>query len=140
MKLYTIGYQGRTIEEVVNLLWDYDIRVLIDVRHKPRSRIKDLSEKPLKKRLEGEGLAYACLYELGVPSDARRDLCVEEIKQYYDGILSSNEGVLRLINLLIDEGVAAALLCFERDYHQCHRQWIAEKLQQMNPDLKVVHL
>ena len=52
--LYTIGYEGRKIDEFVVNLKSSHVKMLIDVRELPLSRKKGFSKNKLKEKLEKE--------------------------------------------------------------------------------------
>ena len=70
-KLYTIGYEGRDIDEFVSLLKDNRITRLIDVREIPFSRKKGFSKSRLNERLQNENIDYVHIKALGSPSEIR---------------------------------------------------------------------
>lgn len=52
---YTIGYEGRELDEFVARLREQRIQVLIDIREKPASRKPGFSKTPLREALEEAG-------------------------------------------------------------------------------------
>ncbi len=70
-KLFTIGYEGRDIDEFVSLLKDNGITRLIDVREIPFSRKKGFSKSRLNERLQNENIDYVHIKALGSPSEIR---------------------------------------------------------------------
>lgn len=64
--IYTVGYSGRSPEELIELLKRHGIRVLVDVRHGKRAR-KGFSPADLMKRLEEHSIVYTSMPFLGVP-------------------------------------------------------------------------
>lgn len=134
--LYTLGYQKRTQEEIMEILWDFRIPVLLDIRLNPQSRIKGMSKNQLKQALEEINCTYICLSELGIPDMWKK---LNFRITYEEQILDTSLGILELI-LLILRVSEVCLLCLERDYRKCHRLWIAERLQKIEPELTIVHL
>jgi len=55
--IYTVGYRGRSPEELIELLKRHGVKVLVDVRHGKRAR-KGFSAADLRKRLEEHSIAY----------------------------------------------------------------------------------
>ncbi len=56
--LYTIGYEGRSLEELIACLKTSNISVVLDVREIPISRKMCFSKSKLKSKLEDEELGY----------------------------------------------------------------------------------
>jgi hypothetical protein len=57
--IYTIGYGGRPISDFIDLLRQYGIRRLVDIRSLPTSRFRpDYRKAALQAHLEGAGIEY----------------------------------------------------------------------------------
>ena len=69
--LYTIGYEGISLEEYLNKLILNDIKVLCDVRKNSVSMKYGFSKVQLQKACEGVGIKYVHIPELGIDSDKR---------------------------------------------------------------------
>lgn len=72
--LLTVGYEGRTAEEVAATLQAARVTVLVGVRLTPVSRKPGLSRRRLSERLDGEGIRYVHMPGLGNPRDNRAPL------------------------------------------------------------------
>src|SRR6185503_10922744 len=65
---FTIGYTGKKTEEILDLLKQYGIRTLVDIRQNPVSMYRpELSKSNLSRLLEQNDFCYAHVPELGVP-------------------------------------------------------------------------
>ena len=64
-KIYTIGYQGKSIDELIEILRKYNINHLVDVRSLPRSRLNDFNKEELKESLFYKSIYYKHKPELG---------------------------------------------------------------------------
>lgn len=131
--IYTIGYEGISIDEYLRRLIKADIDILIDVRKNPKSMKFDFNHKKLADYLSKVSIQYMGLPELGIPSDLRIDLTSEIAYQklfaYYDSnILPFQLDKVCQIASLIQAGHKVALACYEKDIHHCHRYRIAKKL------------
>ena len=73
-EIFTIGYEGRGVEEFISQLKHFHITRLIDVREIPLSRKKGFSKSALKERLEAEKIEYLHFKSLGSPSSIRNKL------------------------------------------------------------------
>jgi hypothetical protein len=69
---FTVGYTGRSLQEILDAIVTVEARSLIDIRHIPVSMYRpELSKKNLQKAVEERGLAYVHARELGVPREIR---------------------------------------------------------------------
>lgn len=131
--LYTIGYEGVSLEEYLNKLIKYDIKVLCDVRKNPLSMKFGFSKHQLKSACESLGIEYIHIPELGIESDKRQQL---NCQADYDNLfVSYRKEVLdntklyqeKILNLLKDKH-RVALTCFEANICQCHRKDLSESV------------
>ena len=72
--LFTIGYEGKSIEKYVTELIKEDIKLLCDIRKNPLSMKFGFSKNQLKGILEGVGIEYVHIPGLGIDSDKRQEL------------------------------------------------------------------
>ena len=137
MRIAGIGYQGRTIDQVIERLRAASIATLIDVRELPWSRRAEFGQKKLAERLGHEGLRYVHLRSAGNPRENRKSgAASEEILVRYREHLARTPGVLEEI-LSEARGERVALLCYEADVKQCHRSVLLEALATLHPELVV---
>ncbi len=136
--IYTIGYEGYTIEKFVKKLKDSNIQQLIDVREIALSRKNGFSKSILKLELNKVRIKYEHLEKLGSPRDIRHKLkdskmSLEDYKIFFEEYKKhiNDEDVMQ--NISVIEGLAkrrkSVIMCFERDYKICHRSIIAEELK-----------
>lgn len=131
--VYTIGYEGKTIEQFVNRLKNIDVQQLIDVRELALSRKNGFAKSALKKTLNDNGILYRHLPELGSPSQIRHKLWQEgdyaQFFKEYASVLEREESRKALADL---EDLAhirrTVIMCFEYDVDKCHRKIIKEHL------------
>ncbi len=130
--VYTIGYEGTDIRRFVATLVAANIKVLADVRALAISRKKGFSKNGLRSALEDAGIEYQHFVELGDPKSGRqaaRDGKINLFKKIYKAHLKTKEAQLALMNLgTLATNSATCLMCFERDPNVCHRNIIAEQL------------
>ena len=142
---YTVGYEGRGIEDFVEELVGSDIEVLVDVREIPASRKPGFSKSRLSERVAGEGIEYIHIRSLGSPRESRKKLRAggdfeSFSREYADHLECNMEEVESLLDLILS-GRRAALMCFEKDHTQCHRTILAQELLSGSVgDLRVFHL
>lgn len=128
--LFTIGYEGISLEEYLNRLIKNDVKVLLDVRHNPLSMKYGFSKNQLKKFTENLGIQYLHFPETGIPSERRQALITQ---RDYDNLFETyrKESLTKtattqthILDLLIQHK-RIALTCFEANICQCHRKHLA---------------
>jgi len=133
--LFTIGYEGLTLEKYINQLIYNDIRILCDVRKNAYSQKYGFSKKTLKAACEGVGISYLHIPDFGIESGKRQNLHSQSdydalFDVYDESVLKDNEQAISSIKNLLQKDKRLALTCFEKDPHQCHRSRIAKRLMQ----------
>lgn len=71
--IYTIGYEGRAIDEFIAMLAAEQIERVIDVRDLPLSRRRGFSKTPLGEALRGAGIEYVHMKSAGNPYRKEKD-------------------------------------------------------------------
>ena len=144
--LYTIGYEGVTLEEYLNKLILNDVKMLCDVRRNPLSMKYGFSKSQLKAACEGIGIAYLHLPEVGIASDLRQNLETQKdydalfVRYQQECLVNTKSTQVQIFNLL-KEHQRVALTCFEADICQCHRKPLAESIAELDGfDFQVKHL
>jgi uncharacterized protein (DUF488 family) len=131
--VYTIGYQGTTIDNFVAKLAAVGIHTLVDVRELPLSRKKGFSKRSLQERLAAAGLSYVHMADLGTPSKGREAARSGRVKKFRQIYLSHFRGraAQQAFKSLIDLGRtrSVCMMCFEREPVDCHRSIIAERIK-----------
>ena len=135
-RLFTIGYEGRTLESYLNLLIREGATLLCDVRRNAISRKYGFSKTTLARACSGVGIRYEHLPELGIDSRRRRGLKTEAdfknlFKTYKQTILPNQGDALGKIHAWLRSGESVALMCFELDAGQCHRHCVANALEEI---------
>src|SRR5665648_290504 len=72
MNLFTIGYEGRTADELPGSVAASGITTVVDVRDLPLSRKRGFSKTALASLLAGSGVGYVHERRLGNPTPLRR--------------------------------------------------------------------
>jgi len=132
-ELFTIGYEGRSVEAYFNLLIKNDIHVLCDIRKNSISMKYGFSKSQLSRIAEKMGIIYVHIPQLGIDSSKRQDLKTEDdyrrlFTEYRQEILPQQAHFLNIIYRLIKDNKRVALTCFEADYKSCHRSEVANAL------------
>jgi hypothetical protein len=142
--LFTIGYEGISLEEYLNRLIKNDVKVLVDVRNNPLSQKYGFSKGLLSACCNKLGIEYVHYAEVGIQSEERKAL---ENQSDYDSLFESYRkntlprtvATQRQILSLLVQKQRIALTCFESDICQCHRKHLSEaitKLPDWNYELK----
>ena len=125
MTIYTIGYEGATVDAFLAALTAAGVRRVIDVRALPLSRRPGFSKSSLAAALSEVGIDYVHLKPLGTPKpgrDAAKKGDVATLTAVYEGQLALPEAQLAAARMLeLADERPSALLCFERDPCHCHR-------------------
>jgi len=136
----TVGYEGRTAGELVDLMQRSGVTLLVDVRLTPISRKPGLSKTKLGDALREAGIEYLHMPTLGNPQDNREGYrqaeasAVARFRSLMRGA-AARHALDGLAARIADESVA--LLCFERDHATCHRSLVIEALRQRTDELTV---
>ena len=132
MKLFTIGYEGATVNEVITALTAAGVKRLIDIRAVPLSRRPGFSKNVLAANLAEAGIAYTLLKPLGTPPagrEAARKKNLTRLREVYLGQLETTEAIAATAELLtLAAAEPCCLLCFERNPQECHRSILVEEL------------
>lgn len=130
--LFTIGYEGKTVDEFLAKLSAAGVELLIDVRAVAASRRPGFSKTALSGALAERGIGYLHLRALGTPKagrEAARKGRIAEMRAIYEGQLETPEAELAMEQALeAARKMRVALLCFEAKAADCHRAMVAERL------------
>jgi uncharacterized protein (DUF488 family) len=141
MRIFTIGYEGSFVEELIAALQKAGVERIIDVRAVPLSRKPGFSKNILKASLAEAGIDYVHLKPLGTPADGRaaaRAGRQSDLERIYAAQLDLPEAIVAAEQMReLAEAKPSALLCFEREPAQCHRSLL---LAATAPDAEVTHL
>ena len=135
--LYTIGYEGISLEEYLNRLIKNDVKVLVDVRNNPLSMKFGFSKNQLEKYCTSIGIKYMHFPEVGIQSEYRQGLKTQSdyaqlFSDYRKQNLIKTKSTQEKILFLLKEYKRIALTCFEANIYQCHRQHLANSISKLN--------
>ena len=144
LTVWTIGHSTRSLDEFLQLLRNYDIECIADVRSFPGSRkYPHFGQEALSSALQEYGIAYEWFQALGgrrrpradSPNTAWRN---ESFRGYADYMATPVfEAALHEL-LALAEKKRTALMCAEAVWWRCHRSMIADKLCVLG--VRVVHI
>jgi len=131
--LYTIGYEGISLEAYLNKLIKHDIKVLVDVRNNPLSQKFGFSKSQLMRYCEGLNIEYIHFADVGIQSEYRQELKDQSdydklFNSYKKKILPKTISTQEKILALLKQKKRIALTCFEANICQCHRKHLAEAI------------
>jgi uncharacterized protein (DUF488 family) len=127
MRLFTIGYGGRSQEDFVALLLSKGVRAIVDVRLRPDRASMGIwakaktEDKGIQRILSAAGIEYHSFPELG-----NLFLDYPDWRERYQQLLKK-AGEL-LVSRLSGIPEPFCLLCAEKRAADCHRQLVAEHL------------
>ncbi len=138
---FTIGYEGKDIDQFLNLLVQNKIELLIDIRRNPFSMNFFFTKEALMKKLKDVDIDYIHIPELGIESAERKGLNTKEdyerLFERYKKTLPYKEVYINRITELGKEK-RIALLCYEADIRFCHRREVANVIK--HKDIEVTDL
>jgi len=127
--IYTVGYEGLTVDALLNLLMENGIRRLIDVRCNPVARRYGFHKSTANRLCNDVDIDYVHFPSLGIPSSWRSDLSSKEsyevlFRRYEQDVLpGSSFDIDRVAELVAEQ--PSALMCMEADNRCCHRSHLA---------------
>ncbi len=141
MRIFTIGYESATVDELLAALTRAGVQQVADIRAVAASRRPGFAKSALAANLASAGIGYRHFRALGTPMegrDAAKKGDRATLERVYAGQLELPEAQAEAEML---KAMAAekptALLCFERDPAMCHRSlFVAAAL----PGADVSHL
>jgi uncharacterized protein (DUF488 family) len=142
-RVYSIGYEGRSLEEFCAVLAKSDVEALVDVRLTPWSRRRGFSGSQLNVALSAVGVRYLHEPLLGNPKENREAFWNGDLergrKRFRERLNNGSRVALESLAELVSRS-PTAILCFEQAEERCHRQVIIDALVESLPDLAVTRL
>lgn len=134
----TIGYEGTTVQHLVEALREGGVDLLVDVRAVANSRRPGFSKTKLAASVEEAGIGYLHLRALGTPAEGRAAVRAgryEEMRAIYAEQLETPTAREEMETLagLVRSGRRVCLLCYEADPVHCHRTLLAAALGERVP-------
>jgi uncharacterized protein (DUF488 family) len=130
--VYTIGYEGASLDDFVATLAFAGVKHVLDVREIAQSRRRGFSKNGLADALRLSGITYSHSRQLGDPKPGREAARRGEMDQFrtiFDAHLSLPETQAALSDAAeLVQLTPTALVCFERNPQHCHRTLVAQRL------------
>jgi len=127
--VWTIGHSNRSVERFLELLEEQKIRILIDIRSFPTSKVEHFKREEMKRWLPDHGVEYVWLgKELG---GYRRGGYQAHMKTKL-----FRDGVKKLLELA--EKRRVCVMCMEKNPKYCHRRFLTAHLERKG--VEVIHI
>jgi uncharacterized protein (DUF488 family) len=131
--LFTIGYEGISLEEYLNRLIKNDVKVLVDVRKNPLSMKYGFNKNQLSQYCKNLSIEYLHFPEVGIESELRQELNKQAdydslFEIYKKNNLTKTLSTQKRIFELLIQKQRIALTCFEANICMCHRKHLAESI------------
>jgi len=141
-RIYSVGYEGTTLDGLVERLAHNGVSLLVDARLTPISRRPGFSRRPLAAALALAGIDYVHEPLFGNPAGNREayrqgdPAAVQLMRDRLEGIADA------AVEKLVEEARLrrVAVLCVEREASRCHRQVITDLARERVLGLEVVDL
>ena len=118
--IWTIGHSNRSIEKFLTLLEEHRIKVLVDIRSFPTSKIEHFKREEMERWLPEHGIEYVWLgKKLG---GYRRGGYEAHMKTEV-----FREGIEKLLELARQRRVC--IMCMEKNPKYCHRRFLTAYLE-----------
>ncbi len=139
--IYTIGYGSRSIERFVEVLRQYEVAYLIDVRSAPYSRYKpEFSQAELADELQHHGFRYVFMGDTlgGRPDDEN---CYVNGVVDYEKVKATAlyENGIKRLQTAFSQGQCVVLMCSEGKPENCHRSKLIGTTL-VGLDIPVIHI
>ncbi len=132
-RVWLVGYERRSLADLLALLRAEGVRRVLDVRGRPESRKPGFSSRELEGHLRSGGIEYDGFPELGCDPAARWALhhggSREAFESAYRQRLETSPGAWERLRDRV-ASAPTALLCTERRAEDCHRRVLGERLAQ----------
>ena len=129
ISVWTVGHSNRSIKYFLDLLEEHGIKVLVDVRRFPTSKVEHFKPEEMQRWLGEHGIEYVWMGE--------------ELGGYRRGGYKAymkterfREGIEKLLDLAREKKLC--IMCLEPNPKYCHRRYISGFLEKLNA--KVVHI
>ncbi len=131
------GYEGRSVEDLIDAARTWGVTVVVDIRLNPISRRQGFSKRALAARLDESGIEYRHMPALGNPRDNRAGFAETTTQdgrrardRFRSEVLATEQARADLAEL---RGLGGAIvLCFEAAERCCHRSLVLAAVRELN--------
>lgn len=144
-KVYSLGYEKKTIDEFIKILEEAKVSILLDVREFAWSYKQDFRKNRLHSALAKVGIDYYHVSNAGNPKSIRKKYSKSKtvLSKYREYLNKTESGVQEIKSIIATakkENKNICLTCYEKDFDCCHRSVLLSKIKQSMPRLSVKHL
>ncbi len=141
MKLYTIGYNGKTAREFFTILKHSDVRKVIDVRLYPSTKNSGFAKS--------KDLQFFFSVLCKIDYEHRKEFTpnANALKAYKDAQVSWEKAAQEYTSVcqarhlkLTPDLDRCCFLCAEPTAEKCHRRLLAEYLAKQGENVEIIHL
>ena len=133
--IYTIGHSTHSLDEFLNMLRSFDIKILADIRSLPGSRrFPQFDMENIKISLEETGIQYIHLADLGgrrkMKKDSKNNRWNNDSFRGYADYMETKEfenAIVKLENIALEQ--PTAYMCSEAVWWRCHRSMVSDYLK-----------
>ena len=144
-KVYSLGYEKKTINEFIKILEEVKVSILLDVREFAWSYKQDFRKKSLNSALAKVGIDYYHISNAGNPKKIRKKYSKPStvLSKYSEYLNKTESGIIEIKTMIRTakrESKNICLICYEQDFYSCHRSILLSKIKKSMPRLAVKHL
>lgn len=133
--IYTIGHSTHSLDEFLNMLRSFDIKILADIRSLPGSRrFPQFDMENIKISLEETGIQYIHLADLGgrrkMKKDSKNNRWNNDSFRGYADYMETKEfenAIVKLEHIALEQ--PTAYMCSEAVWWRCHRSMVSDYLK-----------
>lgn len=133
--IYSIGHSTHSLDEFLNMLCSFDIKILVDIRRLPGSRrFPQFDLENIKISLAKTGIQYIHLVDLGgrrkMKKDSKNNRWNNDSFRGYADYMETIEfanAIVKLEQLALEQ--PTAYMCSEAVWWRCHRSMVSDYLK-----------
>ena len=133
--IYSIGHSTHSIEEFLNMLRSFDIKIIADIRSMPGSRkFPQFDMEKIKISLNEIGIQYIHMADLGgrrkMKKDSKNNRWNNNSFKGYADYMETKEfenAIVKLEHIALDQ--PTAYMCSEAVWWRCHRSMVSDFLK-----------
>ena len=134
-RIFSIGHSTHTFEDFLQMLKNFEIELLVDIRSLPGSnKFPQFNKKNLEIALPENGISYLHLAALGgrrkVHKDSKNTRWHKDAFRAYADYMETEMfklGIQELMNLAKEK--RTAIMCSEAVWWRCHRSMVSDYLK-----------
>ena len=133
--IYTIGHSTHSLEDFIDMLQSFSIKLLVDIRSLPGSRrFPQFNKENLEISMEEAGIQYIHMIDLGgrrkVKKDSKNNRWNNDSFKGYADYMETEEfeqAIVKLEHIALEQ--PTAYMCSEAVWWKCHRSMVSDYLK-----------